>query len=391
MQFLVAFHQLEAIGDLEGRCVTGLFPHLRLVSLLPADVTAHAASRLPLHLRDHVVLHPSPELMRGGLHGVLSTDRRETAQILPALPPEVIFGWGGLNVAYQRWLHAVYLPYCATAALYSPENLYPSHWSWLPVTLEIIGGPEAYFMEQAVPSVATQLGLDLRAYHSPRRRLAASRRPDAPEPTGRVVVPPLDEMLPNRLDDIVLHPDHRRLFEEAQGALYAHLDSVLAGYENTSHFVAGFIEPVADPLGWSFGSSGLSNFKFFVRCLNDALMEWCNLHPTAWFVDANETAALIGKAYVDPGPIAHYSDRTPLDPYDDWVERDDPWPLCQFGRASACVRPSSTPPSSARWRTPRGAFGPRTSRCCDRGSRQHAVAVWPLIRRSAPGRAGHRG
>ncbi len=73
MQFFVAFHQLDVLEGIEGRCVTGLFPHLRLVSLLPGDVTAQAAARLPLHLRDRIVVDPAPELVGTGLHGVLST------------------------------------------------------------------------------------------------------------------------------------------------------------------------------------------------------------------------------------------------------------------------------------------------------------------------------
>ena len=80
MQFFVAFHQLDVLDGIEGRCVTGLFPHLRLVSLLPGDVTAQAAARLPLHLRDRIVVDPAPELVGTGLHGVLSSDSAETQQ-----------------------------------------------------------------------------------------------------------------------------------------------------------------------------------------------------------------------------------------------------------------------------------------------------------------------
>ena len=126
------------------------------------------------------------------------------------------------------------------------------------------------------------------------------------------------------LDDFVVHPDHRRLFEETRAHLVAYLDSVLVGHDDTPQFVSGFVEPCINPMGVSFHAADLSNLKYFVRCLNDVIIEWCDVHAHAWYIDANETASMIGKNYADDGPIAHYAHRIPFDPYDDWVERDEP-------------------------------------------------------------------
>ncbi len=323
MQYFVAFHQLDVLDGMEGRCVTGLYPHLRLVSLLPADVTVHAAAKLPPHLRQRIITDPAPELVRTGLHGVLSADSIETRQILTTVPPDVIFDWGGLNVAYERWLHTVYLPHCATTALYSPENLYPSDWTTQPMTIDIVGSCEAYFMEQQVQAVATQLGVQISSYHTLQNHPVASASAGGPA-TARLVVPPLRYMHPDTLDDIVVHANHLRLFEESRSRLVAYLDSILVGHDDTPQFVTGFIEPCVNPLGVSFHGADLSNLKYFVRCLNDVIIEWCDGHAQTWYIDANETAAMIGKNYIDDGPIAHYAHRIPFDPYDDWVERDDP-------------------------------------------------------------------
>ncbi len=324
MQFFVAFHQLDALEGMEGRCVTGLFPHLRLVSLLPSDVTAHAAARLPVHLRDRIVVDPAPELVGTGLHGVLSTDRAETQQLLTTVPPDVIFDWGGLSIAYERWLHGVYLPHCSSTALYSPEDLYPRDWTNEPMTLEIVGNCEAYFMEQQVQAVAAQLGVQITSYHTLQNHPIASPPSGGGHATARLVVPPLRYMHHDMLDDIVVHPDPHRLFEETRAHLVAYLDSVLVGHDDAPHFVSGFIEPCINPLGASFHTPDLSNLKFFVRCLNEVIVEWCDVHAQAWYIDANETASMIGKNHVDEGPITYYAHRIPFDPYDDWVERDEP-------------------------------------------------------------------
>ncbi len=333
MQFFVAFHQLDALEGMEGRCVTGLFPHLRLVSLLPGDVTAQAAARLPLHLRDRIVVDPAPELVGTGLHGVLSTNKVESQQLLTTVPPDAIFDWGGLADAYERWMHGAYLPYCASAALYSPEDLYPRDWTREPMALEIVGSCEAYFMEQQVQTVAAQLGVQMTSYHTLQNHPIASPPSGGTRATARLVVPPLHFMHHDTLDDFVVHPDHRRLFEESRAHLVAYLDSVLVSHDDTPHFVTGFIEPCVNPLGASFHAPDLSNFKFFVRCLNDVIIEWCDARAQAWYVDANETASMIGKNHVDEGPIAHYAHRIPFDPYDDWVERDQPVATVPVGRS----------------------------------------------------------
>jgi FkbH-like protein len=324
LQYFVAFHQLDALEEIEGRCVTGLYPHLRLVSLLPGDVTAQAAARLPVHLRDRIVTDPPPELVGTGLHGVLSTNCTETQQILTTVPPDFIFDWGGLALAYERWLHGIYLPHCATTALYSPENLYPRDWTGDPMTLEIVGSCEGYFMEQQVQAVAGELGLAITSYHTLQNHPVSSAPSGPTRATARLVIPPLRYMHHETLDDIVVHPDHRRLFAETRAHLVAYLDSVLVGHDDTPQFVTGFVEPCINPMGVSFHTADLSNVKYFVRCLNDVIVEWCDVHAQAWYIDANETAAMIGKNYTDDGPIAHYAHRIPFDPYDDWIERDQP-------------------------------------------------------------------
>jgi FkbH-like protein len=324
LQFFVGFHQLDALEGMEGRCVTGLFPHLRLVSLLPGDVTADAAAGLPAHLRDRIVADPPPELVGTGLHGVLSTNSAETQQILTTVPPDFIFDWGGLALAYDRWLHGVYLPHCATTALYSPEKLYPADWANDAMTLEIVGSCEAYFMEQQVQAVAAQLGVAIASYHTLQNHPISSPPSGTARATARLVVPPLRYMHHDTLDDIVVHADHGRLFEETRAHLVAYLDSVLVGQDDTPHFVTGFVEPCINPMGVSFHTADLSNLKYFVRCLNDVVVEWCDVHTQAWYIDANEIASMIGKNYADDGPIAHYAHRIPFDPYDDWVERDEP-------------------------------------------------------------------
>lgn len=325
MRFNVAFHDLGVLDRLAERCITGHFPHLRLVSLLPADATSPAVRALPVHLQDRIVLDPPALLVGTGLHGVLSLNRTETGHILPTVPADAIFTWDGLPAAYDRWLNGIYLPHNATTSLYSPEGLYPRQWAAGPIALEVVGSCEAYFMEQQVQTVANQLGLQIRSFHTlhnhPTAPIAPAGRPKA---SVRLVVPPLHFMHPDTLDDFVVHPDHTRLFEETRAHTLAYLDSTLQGSDSVPHFVAGFIEPCVNPEGAFFHGRQLSNFKYFVRCLNDTIVEWCASRPETWFIDANEAASAVGKLYVDEGPIAHFAHRIAFDPYDDWIERECP-------------------------------------------------------------------
>ena len=263
------------------------------------------------------------------------------------------------------------------------------------MTLEIVGSCEAYFMEQQVQTVAAQLGVQITSYHTLQNHPISSPPSGGAQATARLVVPPLRYMHHDTLDDIVVHPDHRRLFEETRAHLVAYLDSVLVGHDDTPHFVTGFVEPCINPLGVSFHAADLSNLKFFVRCLNDVIIEWCDVHAQAWYIDANETASMIGKNYVDDGPIAHYAHRIPFDPYDDWVERDEPVATVPLVR-SFDIRSSTL----LRGHRPRGlhptrrALRPRAGQGGHRRPRQHAVA-WPglrsgggLVERTAPGLRG---
>ena len=179
-------------------------------------------------------------------------------------------------------------------------------------------------MEQQVQAVAGQLGVAITSYHTLQNHPISSPPAGAAPATARLIVPPFRYMHHDTLDDFVIHPDHRRLFEESRAHLVAYLDSVLVGHDDTPHFVTGFIEPCINPMGVSFHTPDLSNLKYFVRCLNDVIVEWCDVHGQAWYIDANETASMIGKNYVDDGQVAHYAHRIAFDPYDDWVERDEP-------------------------------------------------------------------
>lgn len=186
--------------------------------------------------------------------------------------------------------------------------------------MELIGSCGAVFLEQA----AQQMGPELDCFHTVQNHPIAT--PPAQTPTLRIVVPPLRYMHPATLDDFIAHPDHTRLFAETGEHMRAYLDSVADAAPGVPLFVLGFIEPHMNPAGLFFPARELSNFKHFVRCLNDELVAWCESRAGAHFVDGDALAAAIGMVGVEEGSQTYLSHRAPLDRfYDDGT--DQSWPL----------------------------------------------------------------
>ncbi len=319
MSFLLAFSDPVVLAGAASGGVTGRYPHLRLVSLVAGAQTDEIVRSLPPYLRDRVILEPSPELLASGEIQALLTQDRDAAQTLyPQVAPEDIVTWADVPSAYERWLQSCYLP-AQRKAVYTPDGLFPVDWRPDPFTMELLGSCGAAFLQQAVREVADDLDASVTCFHTVRNH-PAEVNPPAREASAdvRVVVPPLRYMHPASLDNFVTHPDHRRFFAETVGHMSAYLDSVLADDPSVDLYVCGFIEPHMNPMGLFFHDRDLSNFKYFVRRLNDEIVDWCGCHAFAHFVDADAIAGAIGKAGVDEGPLSFYSHRAPLDmEYDD--------------------------------------------------------------------------
>jgi FkbH-like protein len=327
MAYLLAFHQVEVLDGAGARGVTGHFPHLRFVSLLPPADTAEAAQRLPEHVRGRVNFEPTPELLDSGrIKAILTTDRRATAAAFPALDPADIVTWDDVPAAYERWLRSDHLPANAVRSTYTPEGLLPVDWTYPKTRIELIGSCAAEFMQQVVGEVGRQLDADIECSVTVQNHPTGAAPATGEPPTVRLVVPPLRYMHPATLDDFVAHPDHERLFAETREHMVRYLESVAAADTTVPLFVLGFIEPHQNPAGSFFHARELSNFKYFVRCLNDAIVEWCEGRPGVHFVDGDAAAAAIGKIHVDEGPLAFFAHRAPIDPYDDWIDQSFPTP-----------------------------------------------------------------
>jgi FkbH-like protein len=314
MRFFVAFHDAEVLEGARARSIAGHFPHLRLVSLVP-DAPVES---LPAHIRARVIVDPLPSLLDGGIHALLTADPPATAARFPQVAPSDILTWDELPGAYSSWVEEQYLPANALLSTFTPEGLTPLGFSQDRLVVELIGSCGAVFLERAARE------MELECFHTIQNHPVAS----APEraPTVRVVVPPLRYMHPATLDDFVAHPDHERLFDEARRHMLAYLDSVLCAAPDVPLFVLGFVEPHMNPAGIFFHTREKSNFKHFVRCLNDAVVEWCASQASAHFVDGDALAAAVGKLGVEESTQTYLSHRGPLDPeYDDCT--DALWPF----------------------------------------------------------------
>ena len=272
------------------------------------------ADALPIHMR-RVVLEPSEELLDGGIHALLSADPAATAARYPQVARSDIVTWDELPGAYNRWLEEHYLPSNAHLSTFTPDGLTPLGFSRERLTVELIGSCGAVFLERA----AQQMPAELDCFHTVQNHPIAS--PPERTPTLRIVVPPLRYMHPATLDDFVSHPDHERLFEETRRHTLAYLDSVADAAPGVPLFVLGFIEPHMNPAGLFFHAREKSNFKHFVRCLNDVMVDWCEGRSFAHFVDGDALAAAVGKIGVDESTQTYLSHRGPLDPeYDDCTD-----------------------------------------------------------------------
>ncbi len=323
MRFYAAFHSLDVLDGARSNAIAGHFPHLRLVSLIPGSELQSAVESLPRHVRDRIVVDPSPELLASGqIEVMLSTNPAQTQASFPAVTPSDIVTWPELAQAYDRWLDTHYLPFHAFQATFTPDGLFPVDWQHPHVTIELIGSCGAGFLAEAVPAAASEFGGQISCFHTILNHpgeIATAASAQAPD--LRVVVPPLRYMHPATLDGFVDHPDHDRLFAETRSHMLAYLETAAATQTGAPLFVTGFIEPYMNADGIFYPTRELSNFKYFVRCLNDALVDWCAERSMAHFIDANEIAAGIGKHGVEEGTLSFFSHRTPLDrAYDDGVD-----------------------------------------------------------------------
>lgn len=324
MELLAAFYEPQILIDAPAHALTGHYPHLRLVCLLPSSEVIELLDDLPAHLRDRVVLEPSDELIGSGeLRAILTEDVGATAAAFPAVKFEDIVTWQELPAVYERWLDSHYLPFNAGRAAYTPEGLSPLGFRTGPLTLEFLGSCGAQFLIDAVPDFGRDLGAELSVVQTVQNHPIADHRSPAADAT--VVVAPLRYMHPSTLDDFVAHPDPERLFAETREHMHAYLDSVAEPRTGRPLFVLGFLEPWTNPTGNFFPARRLGNLKYFVRCLNDELVGWCERHANAHFVDGDELAAAIGKRAVDEGMVGFYAHRGPIDrDNDDANDREAP-------------------------------------------------------------------
>ncbi|HEY7633559.1 MAG TPA: hypothetical protein VH817_22850 [Thermoleophilaceae bacterium] len=218
-----------------------------------------------------------------------------------------ILRWDQVADAYNRWVEEQYLPANALLSTFTPEGLHPLGFAAERITMELIGSCGAVFLERAVP----EMGPDIDCFHTIQNHPIAT--PPAQTPTVRVVVPPLRYMHPATLDDFVAHPDYKRLFEETCTHMRAYLESVVDAAPGVPLFVLGFVEPHMNPAGLFFHARELSNFRHFVRSLNDELVAWCEARASAHFVDGDALASAIGKVGVDESAQNYFAHRGPLD------------------------------------------------------------------------------
>ncbi|MCY0878302.1 MAG: HAD-IIIC family phosphatase [Firmicutes bacterium] len=241
---------------------------------------------------------------------------------LSSFPQDRVIVAEELERAYSEWMRTQYFPRNATVHLYSPEGLMPPAMLTDSVFIEVVGSCQADFFVREINRQRPHLGYQVKAAlvtknHPTERLPVRGERPDC-----RIVLPPFRYMHPKTMDDFYRITDYDAFFEETVRHVERYLESTVS--DEIPHFVVGFIEPVVNPLGIFFQDADLSNVKYFVRALNDHMREWCRTQSQAFFVDGDGLASAVGKVHVDETPVTFVGHRSPLDPFDDWIEGQNP-------------------------------------------------------------------
>lgn len=316
MYFNLAFCNHTDLAEAQRRGPRAYWPHLRLVSLIPAETLAPALAELSPHI-NAVVRSYTPSTPVNAILRSAATDNLRLPQGLPVLD------WGGVDAAYQTWMHQVYLPHQRQICPYDPQGLRPADEPPEDLDLEVVGSCAAQFMVRYVHAVAEQLETTINVQHivhnHPVPVMRSGRTPDI-----QIMMPPLRYMHPSTLDNFITWEDHDLKFDETVVHLYSYLDTATSGLPCSQRYIVNFPEPFSNPLGYGLGHHSLSNFKYFVSKLNEALGEWCETQKNTWVVDANELSALVGRSRSDEELLNFYGHRIAFDPYDDWIEADHP-------------------------------------------------------------------
>ena len=217
-----------------------------------------------------------------------------------------------------------YLPFQRSMAPYEPDGLRPVGARSEDVKFEVVGSCAAGFLLRYTDELAKQLDLHLDVSLVTHNHPVPVRRGAPDIPDVQLVLPPLRYMHPETLDDFFKWEDHAARLEQSIGHLGTYLDHMAAGLPATQRFVTGFMEPFSNPVGFDHDRSSPANFKVFVRHLNEALAAWCDERPGTWFIDLNEISAVIGRGRTDEELLGNLAHRTAFDPYDDWVEANQP-------------------------------------------------------------------
>ncbi|HWE54658.1 MAG TPA: HAD-IIIC family phosphatase [Acidimicrobiales bacterium] len=321
MEFNLGYLETGALRAAGARPVRGYWPHLRLIPLIESAELQQQAAGLPAHTRAVVGL-PLPK-RPVPVHAIVTTDPARSRQLVTAEGAPPIIGWDGVDAAYQEWMRSTYLPFERQVALFEPQGLRPVDTPAESAHLEVVGSCGSGFMLRYTDGVAQQLNMQLQCSHIVHNHPVPVGRVGA-RPDFQVVVPPLRYMHPRNLDDFFAWTDHELGLRETIAHMRRYMDSIAAGLDVDHRFVVGFLEPFSDPLGYDTAAGGPENFKVFVRRANEALAAWCRTRPGTHFVDGNEISALLGRMRTDEEMLNYYGHRIVFDPYDDWIEQDNP-------------------------------------------------------------------
>lgn len=335
MVFKLLIYDEQSLRNFGQSFIRADFPHIRVVVLPAINLQKEIINQFPVHIQNIFDTSGSKESLEE-INFILTADKLHAAYTLKGVPNERFILWNELTNVYRHWMETVYLRHNASVALYTSESLQPIDQERGEIVIEYIGDCLSRWAVRYAKNAGKQLNFNVVAYSTLLNHpIRSSHLEDgfARCPTFRVIIPPFRYMHPSSMDIYYHVDDYEAFFEQARNHMFSYLDVATRGFSSVPNFILGFTEPHMNPTGLLLNSRSLDNLKYFVRCLNDEIEGWCDDNPAVYYVDGNELAGAVGKVHVDEDAAFFTTHRAPLDPHDDWIERDSPMSPYSFTKS----------------------------------------------------------
>jgi len=295
MEFRVTFDDPQLLAQASGRCLTGAMPHLRFVSLMPAELVQPVLSTLAPHIAARVMLDPGPEVFRAGLHAMLTADVTAARERFSSLDPRTVVTWAELAPIYERWRVGQRAALRSILGPYAVNDLDPIGFEHPAVSIELLGTCQAQAIAEVVPGLDPRCVGPVRVQHTVQVMPIPTPPPESFDAT--IFFPPLRLLGDRVLDDYTLaSPDEQeRRASRAVEALHAYLESAVAPRPSWPVFIAGLIVPVVHPEGHLVHELANTNVRYLVRQLNAEIMAFCAARSGTVYVDLDALASSVGK------------------------------------------------------------------------------------------------